>query len=83
MRCTCGKCDISFASISDYQQHICGMEIKMTREEAHTIAFNLAKNLEGKEINQILKILEALGLLKFDEPKKEVKHIISVDVRSI
>ena len=44
--------------------------IKMTREEAHKKAFEAAKGLEGKEVDQVIKVLEALGLLKFEEPKK-------------
>lgn len=43
----------------------------MTREEAHKICFQAAVNYEGKEINGFIKMLEALGLIKFDEPKKE------------
>lgn len=44
---------------------------KMTREEAHKICFQAAVNYEGKEIDGFIKMLEALGLIKFDEPKKE------------
>lgn len=54
---------------------------KMTRKEAHTIAFNVAKNLEGKEVDQIIKILEALGLLKFDEPK-EARVVFEINLTS-
>lgn len=67
MRCTCGKCDISFASISDYQKHICGMENKMTREEA------AKKACVGEYGNTIVTALHNLGLLKFDEPKEVVR----------
>lgn len=66
-RCTCGKCDISFASISDYQKHICGMENKMTREEA------AKKACVGEYGNTIVTALHNLGLLKFDEPKEVVR----------
>lgn len=73
MRCTCCKCDISFASISDYQKHICGMEIKMTREEA------AKKACVGEYGNTIVTALHNLGLLKFDEPKKEIDKVFEIN----
>ncbi len=44
---------------------------KMTREDAVKM-FNQATT--------IVEGLEKLGLIKFDEPKKEVKHCISIDI---
>lgn len=71
MRCTCALCDISFASISDYQKHICGMKTKMTREEAIKI-LDAAKWADSK---RFIITLEKLGLLRFDEENGGVKVI--------
>lgn len=45
----------------------------MTREEAHRLAFKVAKNLEGKEVDQIILVLEALGLIEFDKVRNRAE----------
>ena len=45
-------------------------ENKMTREEARKIVFNKCKTLEGRESEYWIDAIEALGLIKFDEPPK-------------
>lgn len=48
-------------------------QMKMTREEARKIVFDKCKFLEGREAGYLVEVLEALGLIKFDEPKIDKK----------
>lgn len=42
-------------------------KFKMTREEARKIVFDKCRQLEGKECEAFVEVLEALGLIKFDK----------------
>lgn len=88
----CANCHKNFTSINDYSTHECEWknankdaagyqhykeEKKMTREEALAkLPLERWYGEDGKR-GYLLDSLEKLGLLKFDEPKKEVKHCIS------
>lgn len=55
-------------------------EIKMTREEATHAIFNsqAGKPVGSRDIpiKQFVEYVEALGLIKFDEPKKDMYNIV-------
>jgi len=75
MPCRCAECDITFASVADYQKHKCE-KAKMTREEALAkLPLERWYGEDGKR-GYLLDSLEKLGLLKFDEPKEGVVAVI-------
>lgn len=77
MRCTCAICDICFASINDYQKHICNKEQpKMTREEAIK---KFSDRLNKNDVGLYLDGLEKLGLLKFE---KEARVVFEINLTS-
>lgn len=53
-------------------------ENKMTREEARKIVFNKCKTLEGRESEYLIDAIEALGLIKFDEPSPIERETIKL-----
>jgi hypothetical protein len=80
----CRECNLSFDRLVDYEKHResdeCVLNKKgkqMTREEAIELAKKLGNSKPYYESD--IALLEALGLIKFDEPKA-TNYLISVDV---
>lgn len=51
-------------------------QTKMTREEARKRINTIDTGISNNEINKIFDVLKALGLIKFDEPKKSLTDVI-------
>ena len=49
---------------------------QMTREEVRKIVFDKCKKLEGQECQHLVDMLEALGIIKFEE--KKVAEAVSI-----